>query len=216
MPDVVVFAPGLGFLLKFTAVFTAILAIAVPRVRTHHPHDRFGAANWVTTTRAAMVSAVAALIGEPAADSTFAAAIGLGLAATALDGLDGWLARRLRLTSAFGARFDLEVDALLILVLSILAWRSGKAGAWVLASGLTRYAFVAAGRLWPWLRAPLPGTRRGKAICIVQIVGLLVTLVPAVRPPLSDAMAATALVALLFSFAVDVRTLSQRAVHERV
>ena len=36
----------------------------------------------------------------------------------ALDGLDGWAARRQGLVSAFGARFDMEVDALLILALA--------------------------------------------------------------------------------------------------
>ena len=64
---------------------------------------------------------------------------------TLLDGVDGWLARRHRIASAFGARFDMEIDALLILALSVLAWRHEKAGAWVVASGLLRYAFVAAG-----------------------------------------------------------------------
>jgi phosphatidylglycerophosphate synthase len=38
----------------------------------------------------------------------------------ALDGLDGWLARRFGLASAYGARFDMEVDGFLILVLALL------------------------------------------------------------------------------------------------
>ena len=38
-----------------------------------------------------------------------------------------------RSRARFGARFDMEIDALLILALSILAWRHGKAGAWVVA-----------------------------------------------------------------------------------
>ena len=45
---------------------------------------------------------------------------------TALDGVDGWLARRSGIASAFGARFDMEIDALLILVLAVLAWRSAR------------------------------------------------------------------------------------------
>ena len=49
------------------------------------------------------------------------------------------------MTSAFGARFDMEVDALLIQVLAVLAWQWDKAGPWVLMSGLLRYVFVAAG-----------------------------------------------------------------------
>ena len=75
--------------------------------------------------------------GLPPVAATAAAA---GLAATVLDGLDGWLARRAGMASAFGARFDVEVDALLIQALAILTWRYGKAGPWVLlASRSTTY-----------------------------------------------------------------------------
>ena len=34
--------------------------------------------------------------------------------------------------SSFGARFDMETDAAFILILSVLVWQHGKAGAWVL------------------------------------------------------------------------------------
>ena len=43
----------------------------------------------------------------------------LAIAVTVLDGADGWLARRSGVSSAFGARFDGEVDAFLILALSV-------------------------------------------------------------------------------------------------
>ena len=81
-------------------------------------------------------------------------AVALAASVAVLDGVDGWLARRTRMASAFGARFDMETDAALILVLAVLAWQFGRAGAWVLACGLLRYAFVGAGVLWPWLRSP--------------------------------------------------------------
>jgi hypothetical protein len=100
-----------------------------------------------------------------------------------------------------------EVDALLIQVLAILVWQYGKAGPWVLASGLLRYAFVAAGWIWPWMNAPLAPTRRARAICIVQLAGLMIAILPFVRPPVSSAIAAIALAALTYSFAVDVRRL---------
>ena len=67
----------------------------------------------------------------------------------------------------------MEVDALLIMVLAILAWQHGKAGAWVLLSGLLRYAFVAAGWLAPWIARPLPPSRRRQTICVVQIAALV-------------------------------------------
>ena len=72
----------------------------------------------------------------------------------ALDGLDGRAARGQGLASAFGARFDMEVDALVILALAAIAAGLGKAGPWVLALGLVRYGFVVAGWLAPMARAP--------------------------------------------------------------
>ena len=57
-----------------------------------------------------------------------------------------------------GSRFDMETDAALILVLAIFVWRNGKAGPWVLLSGLLRYIFVAAGWMWPWMARRWPPT----------------------------------------------------------
>jgi hypothetical protein len=100
------------------------------------------------------------------------------------------------------------VDAFLILVLSALAWRFGKAGPWVLASGLMRYVFVAAAWLWPWLNAPLPPSRRRQTVCVWQIGVLIGTIAPIIRPPLSEVVAAGALAALTWSFWIDVRFLA--------
>ena len=121
-----------------------------------------------------------------------------------LDGVDGWLARRSSLASAFGARFDMEVDALLIMALAVLAWQHGKAGSWVLLSGLLRYAFVAAGWLLPWMARPLPPSRRRQTVCVVQIVGLCAAVSPIFPPGASAPVAAVSLAALAASFLVDV------------
>jgi phosphatidylglycerophosphate synthase len=132
-----------------------------------------------------------------------AAAAAASVAVTLLDGVDGWLARRHDIASRFGARFDLEIDALLILALSVLAWRHDKAGAWVIASGVLRYAFVAAGALAPWLRGALPPSRRRQTICVVQIAALTLVMLPSVQPPISSLLAASALGALTGSFLID-------------
>ncbi|HSF19394.1 MAG TPA: CDP-alcohol phosphatidyltransferase family protein [Vicinamibacteria bacterium] len=63
--------------------------------------------------------------------------------AVVLDDLDGRLARRFGLTTASGARLDLEIDALGILVASGGGVLLGKLPVWYLAIGLARYAFVA-------------------------------------------------------------------------
>ena len=76
------------------------------------------------------------------------------------------------MSSAFGARFDMEVDALLILALSVLAWHHGEAGAWVLLSGLIRYGFLAAGWTWSWMQRALPPSRRRQACLRHASVGI--------------------------------------------
>ena len=160
--------------------------------------------------RALLVALAAGAIADAYSDRLAAAVIVMSTAATVLDGVDGWIARRTATASAFGARFDMEVDALLIQILAILAWRWAKAGVWVLASGLLRYAFVAAGWLLPWIARPLPPSPRGRAICVVQIAALLVVLLPAVTPLASSIVAAAALAVLSYSFLVDTVWLWQR------
>jgi phosphatidylglycerophosphate synthase len=197
-------------LVRAAVVFTAVMWLAVRHRKAHHPFARFGAANYVTTLRAALVSLAAGLVGEGAPPNAAMVAVAASLAATMLDGVDGWVARRTGMASAFGARFDMETDALLVLALAILAWRFGKAGAWVLASGLMRYLFVAAGWRWPWMRRSLPESLRGKAVCIVQTLALILAIVPAVAPPASTWLAAAGLAALSASFSIDARWLVQR------
>ena len=189
--------------LKAAGLFAAVMGLSIGFLRQHHPFAQYGAANQITTLRAMLVALVAALVGEPKVPAVAVAAVAASLAVTALDGVDGWLARRHRIASRFGARFDMEIDALLILALSVLAWRHDKAGAWVIASGLLRYIFVAAGALAPWLRAALPASRRRQAICVVQIAALTIVMLPAIQPPASTLLAAVALVALAYSFMAD-------------
>ena len=188
---------------KVIAVFAVTMSIAIAALREHHPYPRFGPANVVTTVRALLVATVAGFIGENVVPLLAVAVAGFAAVAAVLDGLDGWLARRTGLASAFGARFDVEVDALLIQVLAVIAWQDQKAGTWVLASGLVRYAFVAAGRIWPWMRAPLTPTRRARLICVLQVIALIVAILPSMTPPLSHGIAAAGLALLCYSFFAD-------------
>jgi phosphatidylglycerophosphate synthase len=171
----------------------------------------FGAANAVTLARGALVLLLAALLGASGTAALGWLLVALGLAAALLDGVDGALARSRGERSEFGARFDMEVDALLILVLAGLAWQHGKAGAWILAAGLLRYSFVAASLVLPWLGAALPPSRRRQAVCVVQIATLIGALVPLVAPPWSALLALAGLAALIWSFGLDVAWLARRA-----
>jgi phosphatidylglycerophosphate synthase len=158
--------------------------------------------NLVTAVRALIVVMVAQLALRPLAASPVIV-IALAAVALILDGVDGWLARRTNTATEFGARFDMEVDAALILVLALFVWQLEKAGPWILLSGLMRYLFVASGWIWPWMRRPVPSSFRGKFVCVVQTIGLMIALLPVVEPPVSTAIAAVSLAALCYSFFVD-------------
>ena len=122
---------------------------------------RPGPADWVTAVRAVLVAAITVLVVRgfwspvPPEAGVTAAIVTLGVAALLTDLLDGWVARRTGTVSAFGARFDMETDALLILVLSVYVARVFDAW-WVVTIGLLRYALWAAERVLPWLREPVP------------------------------------------------------------
>jgi len=204
-----------AFIVKASVVLAAIVLLARRSARAHHPFPRFGPANKVTMVRAILVTIVAALIGEPTLPSAGWLGAGAAVVATVLDGVDGWLARRTGMASAFGARFDMETDALLIQVLAILAWQYGKAGPWVLISGLLRYLFVAAGWVLPWMREPLFPSVRRKGICVVQTAGLILTILPPIVPPASEWLAAASLAALVYSFLVDTLWLWRHATVSR-
>lgn len=195
-------------------LFLVVSALALRSVARSYPHDRLGFCNTVTLLRAALAAVIAAPLAAPGllAEEPGLAWVALGVAvlALALDGLDGWLARRSGLASDFGARFDMEVDSLLGLILACLALANGTAGPWILALGVMRYIYLAAGLGLPWLRAPLPQRFRRKAVCVAQI-GVLTLLVAPGLPTLAATMlAASATMLLAWSFAVDILWLARR------
>jgi phosphatidylglycerophosphate synthase len=171
----------------------------------------FGAANAATLARAVLVLLLITLLGVETTSALGWLLVALSLVAALCDGVDGALARRRGEASAFGARFDMETDALLILVLAALAWQHGKAGVWILLAGLLRYVFVAASYALPWLGADLPPSRRRQAVCVVQIATLIAALVPPIEPPWSGIVALAGLAALVWSFGVDVVWLERHA-----
>jgi phosphatidylglycerophosphate synthase len=173
-----------------------------------------GPANRITLLRAVLIVAVTGLLvlPGPPAPALLWWIVGVSTFSMVLDGFDGWVARRTGTSTEFGARFDMELDAFLMLVLSGLVLESGKAGAWVLLIGLLRYLFVGAGWIWPRLRGRLPDRFRRKLVCVVQGVALLSALAPVVTPAAGTALTAGALTALAYSFAADVAWLVRRPV----
>jgi len=193
------------------AVLPVVYGLAITglwlQVARHYPHGDFGWCNTVTLMRGALVLA---LISPLVAGETGWFVVLVASVTLALDGVDGWLARRRGLVSDFGARFDMEVDSGFALVLALLAFSAGKAGPEVLLLGTARYIFIGASFALPWLAAPLPERFARKAVCVLQLSALIALQAPIIAMPLSGALALIAAVALAWSFGRDIRWLHRK------
>jgi phosphatidylglycerophosphate synthase len=163
--------------------------------RAWTPSGAFGLANGVTALRLIVILALGAL--SQLVPAHWLAALVLGL--FALDGVDGSLARRRGASSEFGAHFDMETDALLVMTVSLLLFQSGKCGAWVLSAGLWRYAYVLCLSLVPARAGEMPRSRFGRYAFAVLMVGLIAGLALPGTPGSIAAALGAATVAVSFA-----------------
>lgn len=185
--------------LAFAIATWAVLSKALHRSRTRS----FGPANRVTLGRAILVGGVTALVADSFESSPpVTLLVGLTAVALILDGVDGKVARRTNTSTALGARFDMEVDAFLILVLSVYV--ATQMGPWVLLIGGMRYAFVAAARVWLWLNAPLPPSTARKTVAATQGILLLLAGADLLPHAANIGVVALALGTLVWSFGRDI------------
>ena len=182
-------------------LFALITGLGARGLLVSYPHGTLGLCNAVTLIRAALVALLTGAIFAP--DVHRWLVFSVACTAFALDGLDGWLARRYRLTSAFGARFDMESDALLGAVLALISLSGGRAGPEVLVLGFMRYGFVALSFFVPKLRGELPESLRRKTICVVQIATLIILVCPLTPAASIYPLTLGAAALLSWSFAID-------------
>ena len=174
------------------------MAVALARGLARSSGDRLGPASWVTLARATLAIGVVALAADSfTGDTPVALLVTLAGVALVLDAVDGWVARRTRTATALGARFDGEVDAFLILGLSVYV--APAYGAWVLAIGAARYVFLAGQWLLPWMRAPLPPRPWRKVVAATQGVVLTVAAAGVLPRALTQALLVAALALLTAS-----------------
>jgi phosphatidylglycerophosphate synthase len=172
-----------------------------------------GPADLITLVRALLTCALAALVADSFVHGAeVAVLVALAVVALVSDAVDGRVARRTG-PSSFGARFDGEVDAFLILVLSVYVAAEGRG--WVLAIGLARYAFAAAGWVLPWMRRKLPPRYWRKVVTAAQGIALAVAAADVVPAWLATAGLLVALALLAESFGRDVLWLWRRRSPER-
>jgi phosphatidylglycerophosphate synthase len=211
-------APGWTVGLACGVALCALLSAGLVRASRRRllPADR------VTLSRAVLVCGVAGLIAETSGtdvsgpDAATGVLVLLASAALVLDAVDGRVARRTGTVHPLGARFDMETDAFLILVLSVPVARD--LGWWVLGVGVARYLLLLvtlAARWAPWLRGQVPARLWRKAIAAYQGVVLTVAVAGVLPAAVASVAVAAGLALLLLSFATEVVTLRRMAVHGR-
>lgn len=211
---------GVGLVMPVPALLAALGYVGgAAAILAYWRKGRLGAANLITLARVVGTCWVIGLtlqawIGR-LGDAGLLVMIVTGACCLILDGFDGAVARRRGESSAFGARFDMETDAALLMSLSLAVPILGIAGWWVLAIGLMRYAYVAAAwigppRLRSAMRVSLPYRYSRKVFAVIQGIALLLALtlelvgVAAHVPVLPSLVLALALATLTWSFGRDV------------
>jgi phosphatidylglycerophosphate synthase/uncharacterized membrane protein YbhN (UPF0104 family) len=136
------------------------------------PTGSFGLPNTVTTLR--LVLTMAMLLAFAREPGWVLAAV--GLVNLLLDVVDGWLARRSGLSGEFGARYDIEADALLVLALGVLLHHRGLAGPWVILAGAWRYLYVLSPLVFPTNNGEAKRSRHGRAAYVLMLASFFATL----------------------------------------
>jgi phosphatidylglycerophosphate synthase len=158
-------------LLGFVAGLCCFILVARGQGRWT-PGGRFGSPNVVTTLRLLLTMALLFAYGRQPGWQ-LAAAAGIILF---MDVVDGWLARTTGQSSAFGASYDVEADALLVMSICMLLFSRGTAGAWVLLAGLLRYLYVLAPALIPTPMGQAPRSRHGRISYVTMLVTFMLAL----------------------------------------
>ncbi|WP_338128488.1 CDP-alcohol phosphatidyltransferase family protein [Brevibacterium luteolum] len=171
-------------------------------------------ADCVTSFRLGMLLVVIAAIAVHPDPGFGWLAVAIAIPMLALDLVDGLIARA-TVTTAAGARFDEQVDATVVLVLS--AALVPLYGAWCLISGLAHFAFRAGAAIRPAWRAELPLSWRRKTVAAFQGPLLLVAGSPVglAVPAFGWVCTIAAVASLLVSFTLDIRVLERARAAER-
>ena len=176
-----------------------VLLIRALRKRCRLPRP----ADWVTLLRATLVAVVAGIVWTEATSSGSPVwLVTVSAIALILDFVDGRVARATGTVSELGARFDMEIDAFLILLLSCSVAAGGRL--WVLPIGLARYGFWAAQVALPWLRNATPPRYWCKVVAAFQGIVLVVAASDLLPDLFVDGALVLAMALLAESFGRDV------------
>jgi CDP-diacylglycerol--glycerol-3-phosphate 3-phosphatidyltransferase len=184
-----------------------------------HPDGRsapssLGAANWITLSRGALVAVLAGFLLQPWPGRSsgpgwvmWMPGI-LYITVSGADALDGWVARVTGNQTRLGELLDTRIDALGILVASLLAVSYGQLPGYYVSAGLAYYSV----RFAVWLRSKTGRTcneirrrRSARLLAGAQMAFLGVVLLPLLPAGVTQIAAVFFLIPFLAGFLVDWR-----------
>ncbi len=129
-----------------------------------------GYANWATFMR--LVGTIVVFTFSESFDNFQIATILTIL--ISMDGLDGFLARRFKQVTEFGANFDMETDALYVCLATILLFERNLVGSWILLIGFLRYFYVVLIYFMKMHYLVEKRTKFGPTIAVVLFIAVLI------------------------------------------
>ncbi|MGC1403108.1 MAG: CDP-alcohol phosphatidyltransferase family protein [Thermodesulfobacteriota bacterium] len=172
-----------------------------------HPARALGRADTITLARGFLLACSGGFINIPRPPGWLCWAPGLlYLLAFIGDGLDGYVARKLKRPTAFGRVLDLEFDGLGTLLGSILVITYRQVPAWYLFVGLGHYLFftgVWARRVRGMTVRPLPVSTFRGLVSGANTVFLALAMTPALTAFTSTLLSVPVFALLLLSFIKD-------------
>jgi len=177
--------------------------------------EAFGPGNAVTLTRGLALAMAGGFlfVREPSGVALWMPAI-LYTAAIVADLFDGAAARRANFATLLGARLDIELDGLGVLLAFLLAVHLGQLPTWFIAIGLARPLF-AFGIWWRGRRGKtthdLPPSRHRKLLAGTQMGFLSAALWPVMSPQTLTILGACLLIPTVVGFVRDWLVVSGRA-----
>jgi CDP-diacylglycerol--glycerol-3-phosphate 3-phosphatidyltransferase len=195
-----------------------IIGVLLPKTSSNRQEQigqlsaSLGAANWITLARGGMIALLAGfwLQAWPGRSNgvewTGWLPGTIYIAATMADALDGWVARLTANQTSLGEFLDTRIDALGILVASLVAVGYGQLPAYYISAGLAWYLL----RLAIWLRkksgrncGEVKRRKGARFMAGLQMAFLGVVLLPWLSPPFIEVVAVLILIPFLTGFILD-------------
>lgn len=188
------------------ATWTFVVAALWRARRDAEVDARFGLATGLTLARGALVSLVSGFLFVRATGVVVWLPGALYALAAATDNADGRVARRLDQVTRFGARLDVAMDGLGLLVAPLVAVAWKRLPPWYLLVGAAYYVFH--GGLWlrrrvGWPVHPLRPSRVTRCFAGVQMVLVAAALLPFWPAAMARATASVLMLPTLALFARD-------------